>query len=320
MGSFQIIDLHELTQQDIAARMLVNSSIQELEAIILEIDSRDQTSDFQGLKNLCLELVKRLPLSIRTFDGNYILRARKNGRRKRDGKWEIFWKESEIGYNPNPNSWGRFNKNDESVFYGTSPMKTHNNNGSLTAIMETCKELVDENNLTLEYFFTVSRWIVVKKVNIVQLTFYSQAELQNPLLPYIHDSYLSFLRSSCSHQDAQKILRFYNYFAVKAARVNPSMKDYFISTAFYHAIREFYGDSIGIQFSSAGSENTGLNVCFTKFPVDNKMIQPWDVAMFRARRTENSMKSWDIRQCSDLVPVDMAGNFFLQSALHVNLR
>jgi hypothetical protein len=308
---YKIIDFPVIQRGGIRTEMLINSSVKELEEIMNAIDSYDETSDFEQVTSLCSDLVRRLPLAIRWFDGEFLLRARKNDRKVKSGKWEIFGSEKEISYNPNPQYWGRFNRADESIFYASIPQKTHNNNGALTAIMETCKELTDPENVLKKYLFTVSRWLVTTRLYAIQLTFYSNAEIQNPYLPIVHNHYLSYLRSSLSKEDFYKVISFYNYFAIKAAKAKPSMKDYFISTSFFHAIRRFYGNDVGIIFSSAMTENTGLNVCFSTQPIDQKFIRPHDIAMFTGHRDSNDMKNWEIVQCTRMANVDQAGNFFL---------
>src|SRR5690606_111592 len=99
--------------------------------------------------SLCFELISRLPLPVHLVENTFILRGRENI------NGEVFSKAQELSYNPLPDKikLGRFNRENEPVFYGALPITSHNADGQLTTICESCKELFDAvSDQDLRYF------------------------------------------------------------------------------------------------------------------------------------------------------------------------
>ena len=61
-----------------------------------------------------------------------------------------------------------------------------------------------------------------------------------------------------------------------------------MTTAFFHSVREYYGEDIGILYSSSMSENTGLNIVLTRDIIDNDYLKLTEVVMYRALRNPNN--------------------------------
>ena len=291
----------------LASRIKITSP---LESVILYIHSLEDESkltkpDFNRLTELCYELISRLPLPVQHLQDSFILRAREN----KNG--EVFSKPSEISYNPHDHliEPGRFNLAHEQIFYGAAPIDSANASGQLTSICEPCKELFDsecENDLK---YFTIGKWNIVKPIKIVVLTFFKEAQQKSPQLNNLNPHYLNFLKLSCSHTDLEKCLRFYTFFSGYAARKYDSPDKYLLTTAFFHALKKYYGDELGILYSSSMTDNNGLNLALTKNLIEDNYLKLEGALMFKSMRGKHNLKSYTIVPCSDYAIVQSDDKF-----------
>src|SRR5437588_8959557 len=112
MEPFEILQFNELEKRGIGTNIKINTLTEEIESLLIRIDKCEENKDFDLATDLCFRLISWLPLTIRTFTKEYILRARKN--EIKNGRFEIYGSKSQISYNPYPKYWGRFNKDEES--------------------------------------------------------------------------------------------------------------------------------------------------------------------------------------------------------------
>ena len=288
-------------------KLKINSSFDEILSFIhsLEEEIGSTNPDFGKLKSLCFELVRRLPLPIQLLQNTFILRGRENI------NGEVFSKLQELSYNPIANriGLGRFNLNGESVFYGAVPITSHNASGQLTTICESCKELFDSDSKHHLKYFTVGKWNILKPIKTVVLTFFENAKERSWHVGNLNPNYESFLSSICNAEDLRKCHKFYSFFSEYAAKKYDSGDNYLLTTAFFHALQQYYGSDIGILYSSSMTDNTGLNVAFSKDVLDSDHLAFEGAVMFKVMGSTNSHKSYMIAPCTDYAKIEIDERF-----------
>jgi hypothetical protein len=291
-----------------AQRFRITSSLESIISFIhsLEDETKLNAPDFVRLKELCFDLVSRLPLPVNHLDnGNFVLRAREN----KNG--EVFSRISDMSYNPITKliEPGRFNRKKEPVFYCTAPVNSANGSGQITSICEPCKELFDSKCEDDLKYFTIGKLNILKLVKIIVLTFFQPAEQKSPHIGNINPHYVNFLRASCNTADLEKCLRFYTFFSGYAARKYDTPEKYLLTTAFFHALRKYYGTDIDILYSSAMKKNNGLNLALSKELVDDNYLELEGALMFKSMRSKVTRKSYTIVPCTDYALVGNDGRF-----------
>lgn len=293
--------------QKFPSRFRINSSLESIISFIhsLEDEAKFSAPDFNRLVDLCFELISRLPIPINHLQDSFILRAREN----KNG--EVFSRASEISYNPYNHlvDQGRFNLMGEQVFYGAAPLESKNGSGQLTSICEPCKELFDTTCQNDLKYFTIGKWNIIKPIKIVILTFFKDALQKSPQVANLNPHYLNFLKASCSSTDLEKCLRFYTFFSGYAARKYDSTQKYLLTTAHFHALKKYYGNELGILYSSSMTENNGLNLALTKELIDNNYLKLEGSLMFKSMRDKRNIKSYTIVPASNYAEVESDGRF-----------
>lgn len=307
MYAHEIIEFYPTSGTWPIETMKINSSSEEISVLLkaIETESESFKPDFKLLKEKSFELIRRLPLPVQNFQDTFILRSRENL------KGELFQSSSQLNYNlfPEKITSGRFNLKGEAAFYGALPITSHNASGQLTSMIEACKELFDSNSKFEEKYFTVGKWNIVKPIKTVILTFYKDAEQKSMHLKNLNPGYLKFISSACSDQDLKKCTNFYSLFSEFAGKKYDSESKYLISTAFLHALKQFYGNELAILYSSSMTENTGLNIVLTKQILDTNHLHFEGAIMFKTVRDRSNLKCYNIYPCTNYALANDAGNF-----------
>lgn len=313
MNSYQIIpfgsDLKNLNQVQIE----INASITDIEGCLdsLTNELSQPVANFEVLKKICFRIISTVPLPVYSFEKSFILRARPNF------NGEVFKNKSEISYNPCKEKVkpSRFNLQGEPVFYGAMALKSENADGALTTICESFKDLFDSNYKIKEQYLTIGRWQIMKPISLILFTFFPNAEQKNSYLHRINPFYREFINSACSESDYQKCQIVYNYISEQAARKVDSQNNYLFTTAFFHTLKEFYGNEIGIMYSSSMTDNNGISLVLSKEVVDNNYLLLDFVAMYKCRRNPSNPREFRIYPCSREAIPDEGGNFHLSGIL-----
>jgi hypothetical protein len=235
----------------------------------LKVETEKENPSFHFLEDTCYDLICRLPLPIYLYDNAFVLRARANESR-------LFSKQSDINYNsekPHLIKLQRFNLDEEQVFYCAAPIDGHNANGAVTTIAESFKEIFDKKSNWQHKALTIGKWIVQKPIKLIALAFYDEALNKSFHMQNIVPHFQMFLDRAFDTEDQNKCRLFYGYFSECAGKVTDTRNNYLLTTAFYHAVRRYYGEEVGILYSSASTENTGINIVLSKEILDSGYLK-----------------------------------------------
>lgn len=309
MVNYDILHLTDRIKDDKEFNFKINSSFDEINQLIddLKQEVNKKEADFSFLKALCVDLISRLPLPVYFLENTFILRSRPNF------EGEVFKNESELSYNPFSEKCrlNRFNLEGETAFYGAAPVTGEKSNGALTSICESYKDLFDSNSKISYQYLTIGKWIVIKQIPVIALTFYDVALENSEHIKNINPVYNEFLRLTCNEVDNKKCKAFLSFFSEAAGRKAESLNTYLLTTAFYHAIQDRYGKHVGILYSSANTENCGLNIVLTKEILDEKYLKLEHVVMYKCQRNPSDYKDVSIFPCSDSSDVSESGEYKL---------
>lgn len=313
MKGYNILKVVERVKDGEELNLKINTSFEEIENTVnaLKAEIEKPVADFLFLKQTCLHLISRLPLPIFTYGDTFILRCRPNY------NGEVYSKIAEINYNPNQDqiNLNRFNLKGEPAFYGAPPISSDKANGALTTICESFKELFEENsNLNYQYL-TIGKWNVVKPINLIMLTFYDAAWKKSSHIQNINPVFTNYLGLSCNEEDNKKCQLFFGFFSEFAGKRFDTENHYLLTTAFFHALKEQYGKEIGILYSSAGTENYGLNIVLSKEILDNNYLELNHVIMYKIERNPSNRKDFRIYPCSIGSDVNAKGEYRLTGIL-----
>lgn len=266
--------------QDI--RITCDASLQEIESYIQTLTKEVEKSDsnFSTLKQTWIQLLSSLPLPIYKLENSFILRSRPNF------NGEVFKSISDISYNPFADrvELNRFNLKGESVFYGALPITSKFVNGALTTMCESYKDIFLKQSSVFEQNLTIGKWKIHEPIKVALLTFYKVAVQKSEHVQNLIPTYLEFIRRCCNEEDQYKCLLFFNYFSECAGKRFDNDNNYLLTTAFYHALREFYKEDMGILYSSSMTDNYGLNIVLTKEIIDKKYLELELAVMYKWMR------------------------------------
>src|ERR1035437_9555186 len=303
MNNYQTINFDdEATHQP----RTIDITLNEVENCInrLKNEIKKKHIDFSLLKNICYKLIVELPIPIHFYQNTWVIRSRSNFDN------EIFSAISEISYNPVTEDikLNRFNLDKEAVFYCAAPIASDTANGSLTTICESNKDLFDKNNHTSFQYYTISKWNVVKPIRMIMLTFYDTA-LNNSLhVQNINQHFQIFLKKIYGGNDLKKCELFFGYFSEAAGKKFDTNYNYLLTTAFFHALQEYYGKEIGILYSSSMTDNHGLNIALAKEIIDLNYLELDSVIMYKCHRDIANFK-FKLEPCTSLVIPNAEGKF-----------
>jgi hypothetical protein len=308
MSDYFVRKLSERDSQGNLIKFTITTTLEEIETYlyVLKTQLTKNEAEFTVLEDNCYELISRLPLPVYYYDSSFIIRARPNF------YGEVFTKTSQIGYNPLTDQieLGRFNLKGESVFYGAIPISSHSLDGVMTSICETYKDLFNREADFIRLYLTIGRWQVVKPIPLVLLTFWDKL-WNNEQVKNINPVFINHLELSCSEIDQKKCQLFYQFISEKAGRLSDNNNNYLLTTAFYHALKRYYGNETGILYSSSMTENQGLSVALSKEIIDSDFLKLDLVVMYKCERNPADSKKYFVGPCSQASSIDDEGNFRL---------
>jgi len=225
---------------------------------LLRSEATKPLPSFDFMVDKCYELVSYVPIPIHIYHDTFILRARPN-------EVAPFTSVKDLTYNstrPDLIKSGRFNLERESMFYGAAPIEGHNISGQFSCMFESSKDIFDNAAIWSGKAFTVGKFNVTKPIYLLVLAFYEEAfrkslHIRNICHPFI------VAQQKYSEEDQKKCYLFNSFFSIMAGINNEIDNTYLITTAFYHAVRRYYGDELGILYSSSTTENHGINIVLT---------------------------------------------------------
>jgi hypothetical protein len=299
---YDIVRLGSSRENGMRMAMKINTPKGEIDHYLAMLNQEITRTapDFEKIKAECFELLCRLPLPIWIFDRGFVLRSRRNF------NGEVFQSASEISYNPRVDkvSLGRFNLGGEAAFYCSVPLSTSGTQGYASSICEGGKELFDTESAESRYDFTVGKWIVVRPINVVVLTFYGPAIQVCEDAGRINSKFSGDLSEALSAEDYTKWRSFQDFFSERAARKYDSTKSYLLMTAFRHALQQRYGGQLGILYSSSMTENQGMNLVLSREVIDGGSLVLEGANMVRCERNPSKYKKYTTYPCSNYATAD----------------
>ncbi len=283
-------DINEILPSGKIKPIKINSSLKDIHRFLdqLILEQKKSSPSFDKLRHTCLELIHRLPLPVNTYN-SFVLRSRPNF------LGQIFETATQISYNPkfDESKAGRFNLAGESVFYGAVPLNNEESNGALTTTLESLKEIFDEKHEIKEQYYTIGKWELIKPFYLFILTFFDEAINNCSEVRRINEIYRNHLKAICNEKDRLKCNRFYGYISKFASKKCENENEYLVTTAFFHALKQYYGDEVGLLYSSSMTENKGLNIVLPTNVIDNGYLRLADVVMYKAVRNPNNPKQFN---------------------------
>ncbi len=232
---------------------------------------------FIELKEICKVIFDNVPFMISSIDETVITRARRNTK-------HLFSCKEEVSHNKNLNliRAGRFNLENESVFYGCLPTFHENgefiNYGNQCPMFEVCKEINTHEGLTFPVFFTLGFWNVTSKLSVLNLCFEDDHLASNVGIHNVIKSFSNSVKAYSSEKAFGFIKSVWEYFSCLSRKWDntSSSNYYYILTAFYRAFEEHYKtingkECDGIIYPSAMTQAKGLNVVLRPATVDNSL-------------------------------------------------
>ena len=267
---------------------------------------------FDELCGHCWWLISKIPLPMHFVDSTFIVRSRENL------NGETFSEQWQISYHSrdfHTIGAGRFNRPQEPMFYGALKGNDHKGDNVPTATLESCKRILDPEDISPFYDFTLGKWMVTKHFHVINLLYQKETMENNPHIAEYLEKYFAVWEEKFSKEVSEQVRRYMSFFSLLAATKKPTTNDYFISNAFWATVREYYkridnSDMLGIVYPSWITEFNGVNIVLTPFAVDN-YLHLEGVGMYRyARDKINPKEFWCGPLIDDLVEV-IDGRFIL---------
>jgi hypothetical protein len=263
--------------------------------------------NFDILKDICFDLIRRIPLFVKTYPNGFVLRARPNETEK------PFTNISEISYHPNPKlvKIGRFNYDEDPVFYCSEGSADGDNaDAALTTMLESCKEILDPDSKVKLQYLTIGKWKILKPITAVFLSRFENAEKNCNYFEKVNEYLYDQSEDLFEAGEQEKCSLIYNYFSMKAGTATDSRKGYLITTAFYHSLKKFYKtDAVAIVYSSAATDNYGLNMALSPAFFIEKYLEFELCVMYKCQRDPFIHKKFEMFPCSTEGHADENGNF-----------
>jgi hypothetical protein len=252
----------------------ITTTTKEVKDRIYFLEEKVQSSSYslEEIIEDCYQIVCRVPIFLFEMNLPTVVRCRPD-----DLSGRVV-NVSEMSYNPRIElaKTGRFNLEKEPIFYAVSP--SENKEGfpiELAAIFETCKELRDQNYVSVEdKIITISYWGITKPFWCVFFPFHDEANSKNISLKGLSKYFEEAIKRKF-YADSQETLVFLNnYFSKKASAIKGNTKDYIITSAFKHGLERYYGNKINaILYPSAMSDNHCLNIAIERRMIDDGYLK-----------------------------------------------
>ncbi|RTL58801.1 MAG: hypothetical protein EKK37_10785 [Sphingobacteriales bacterium] len=249
--------------------------------------------NFQELCDAWHKIIAKIPFASIPVEVEWLLRARPNF------NGEIFEDEFDISYNSKnikDIKASRFNRPEESVFYGTLPSDDQTK-FIAGASLECYKELISDKNDEPIQYFTFGKWHLINKFPVINLCFEEKALKAHPGLKRVVDNYLENLEKDFPHESALLIKECWFLLSKLASVRYEYDQQYFITTAFFCVIREYYkiyyDDLInGIIYPSSMVDGDAVNIVLVPEAV-NKYLYLKQAFMYKYVRSIDNKRSYD---------------------------
>ncbi|MBO9595010.1 MAG: RES family NAD+ phosphorylase [Niabella sp.] len=246
----------------------MNINTKDIRTKLQELQSLDLNSlSFEDLKQQIRSGF--LPvLFTRISAGNYVERVRLNKGIK------VFERPSDLSYITNPEiirSYGRANAKGSSIFYG-AVISSNISIPHIVALAET-EELLrsKEKGKQKQVLMTVSRWVIVSDMTLVEMVFSKAAILKQQEVKKAYDFQLELLRKDLPEDVVDAFVDLLTFFCDEFAKSNiESDSDYKLTAALSEVLFEI--ETIqGIIYPSVRTELEGSNVALLPATVDKHL-------------------------------------------------
>jgi hypothetical protein len=230
-----------------------------------------------------------------------------------DGPDEAVFKNiSRCSYPPHINKikLQRANYPGQQVFYCTYPSETRNSSASLTCIVETAWEHIEDLDRARS-FTTLSRWELSRPLNLWVAPFSELCCNQNPEYNRISKDFADyFIRSGEINNDA---IQFLGFISEIFCRKVEKGKAYKITSAFFNyllSVEKAKGMNLdGLLYPSANTLGAGINLVLKKELVDDGTLICSNVVMYAIERDPGNLTHLRINDISNAASPDQNGNF-----------
>ncbi len=222
---------------------------------------------------------------------------------------EVFKHISRCSYNPNVDDikLQRCNFPKQQVFYSSMYSDTDSASTSLTCVVETAWEHIEDLTVSRTYC-TLSRWRNIRPLNLWVLPFSEVSAAKNRDMKRIKETMNKFIREKNNYSELRKSLEFMS--EVFSERKNKLLY-YRISSSFYNSLlyfEKFMSQNYdGLIYPSANTEGAGINLVLKKDLVDNKILFGEVAVMYSIQRLPDNLKHLNIGPASNETLVDENG-------------
>lgn len=259
-------------------------------------------SNFKSVYLAAYNFFSGFPVSMIEITEKAILRSRENE------KTRYFNHQNEVSYNsskPEKIYLGRFNRPQEAVFYGSLPTEGEQANFLGTALIESCKSIIDDSSIESSFELTTGMWNVVPFM-VVCFGFNDTHLEVNPRMKRNIEHFINDVVSKCDKRSSDFILSCLRYFSDLSAMKTDNESVYMILTAIFCAIRMKYQEEgiviNGIMYPSSVTDNKGLNIALMPHAVD-KYLTLSNVIMYRFDRWQTDRKQFDAYPITQIINV-----------------
>ncbi len=232
---------------------------------------------------ICHNLLSKLPLSCIEIDVPFIIRGRPNP------EGLLFSKNSEISYHSKDLHLikaGRFNLEQEPMFYGTIRNEKDQNLWTLGIIRECCKPYFDHDSCESTKYITLGKFYLKKKFYVINLCFDVKLLNANPKLYESVKEQIADIRKNYTISAANLIIDFWYFLSELASSKFKTENDYFITNVFWHALMDYEKTIAGLLYPSTLINNEGLNIVLRPQIVD-KFLELNSVFMVEMKKNED---------------------------------
>lgn len=222
---------------------------------------------------------------------------------------EVFRNISRCSYNPNIDGikLQRCNYPRQQVFYCSMYSDTDLASTSLTCVVETAWEHVEDLNISRAYC-TLSRWRNIRPLNLWILPFSQVSTSKNRDMKRIKDTMDKFIREKNNYSELTRSLEFMS--EVFSERKNKPLY-YKISSSFYNSLlyyEKFMNRSYdGLMYPFANTEGAGINLVLKKELIDKKTLQGEVAMMYSIQRLPNNPRHLNAGPASNEARVEKNG-------------
>lgn len=241
----------------------------------------------RAIQALITYYFKNKPLPYLDCNHEYIVRASKN----KPG--EIFDNISRCSYNPFPDtiSLQRCNYPRQQVFYCSLYSKTEYASTSMTCLVETGWEYIEDIKLS-SCLFTLSHWRLKRPLKLFVLPFSKISNEKNEDFKRVRKNIELDISSKFKNTD--EIIQALEYMSDIFCKREEKKKYYKISAAFFNSLLFYqYYKNIsydGLLYPSANTEGSGINLALYKSLIDTKVIEGSVATVCMMNRNPNNPK------------------------------